>query len=137
MLPRLVIFELEVLLLKRNGVVNLELTSVFENVWEIVLGEIRGKGERDIGEHEADVIGGGVREDGGESGERVYRASSVTRDRAIGEDQDRSNGVSVLLDLGGNFLPVVLVLLDVASLFEPRRIEDTNLEKRLYTFIAF
>lgn len=88
---------------------------------------------RHIGEHEANITGGYFGEDGGQNGGGVMLASIAARDSAVGEDKEGSDGVGEPLNLGRNILLDVLVLPDVASLGEPWRIEDANLEKRLST----
>jgi hypothetical protein len=56
----------------------------------------------------------------------VVLASIATRDGAVDEDKDGSDGVGELLNLGRDILPVVLILLDAFSLCEPWRIDDAN-----------
>lgn len=62
---------------------------------------------RHIGEHEANVTGRGVGEDGGQNGGGVMLASIAARDSAVGEDEDGSDGVGEPLNLGRNILLVV------------------------------
>ncbi len=106
-----VIFELGIRLLQRDGVIEEELRSVFENIWESILGEAPMLGARDIGEHEGGVAGQGSGEDGGQGGECIVGADSDARDGAISEDENSSDGVDVVFDLSGNtplVEPVVL-----------------------------
>jgi hypothetical protein len=120
-----------VLLLQRGGVVEEELWSVFENIGESIPGEVPMKRACDIGEHEGNVVGQGFGKDGGESGKCIVRADSDAGDGAIGEDQNGSDRVDVLLDLSRNAPLVELVLLETASVGQPRRVENANLRKRL------
>ena len=55
-------------------------------------------------------------------------------DGAIGENENGSDGVDVLLNLSGNAFPVELVLLSVG---EARGIEDANLGEKLYILFMF
>lgn len=59
-------------------------------------------------------------------------STSATRDGSIGEHENCSHGVKVLLDLSSNTLSVELVLLNVAGVDESRCIEEANLEKWLF-----
>ncbi len=56
---------------------------------------------------------------------------SYARDGPIDKDENGSNGIDVLLDLSRNILLVKGVLLRTASVDETRRVEDSNLGKRL------
>jgi len=59
------------------------------------------------------------------------------RDSAIGEDENRSDGVDMLLDLSCNTLLVELILLKTASVGQAWCVEDANLGKRLGLLTAF
>ena len=122
-----IILELEILPLECNGVVEDELGCAFEHLWDSVLGEVPMEGARNIRKHEGDVISQCFGEDCGESGECVVRADSDTLDRAIGKDENSVDGVDVLLNLSGNIPLMERVLLETASVGQPRRIKDTNL----------
>ena len=115
-----IVLELKVLPLERDGVVEEELRSIFEGIREGILGEVPGKGARDIREHEGNTVSQVLGKDGGQSSECIVGASGDARDGAIGEDNDRCDGVDVLLDLSGNTLLVELVLLDSAGVGQPR-----------------
>jgi hypothetical protein len=128
---------MQVLLLKRDGVVEEELWSAFERAWDSVLGEVPREGSLDIGEHKSNVVNQRFWEDGAQSGECVVCANSDTWDCAICEDENSSNGVEVLLNLSSNALLVVFILLNTASVGQPRRVEDSNLGKRLSIFNTF
>ena len=117
--------------MERDGVVEKELRSTFESIWNSISGEVPMEGARDIGEHERNVVGQGVGEDGRQSGECIVGADSDPRDGAIGEDKDRSDRVDVVLDLSRNTPLVELVLLNTASVGQPRRVEDADLGQRL------
>ena len=110
-----VILELEVLPLERHGVVDPELRSALEHLRECVLAEVPGQGARDVGEHEGSIVGQGVGKDVGQSGERVVETASAARDGAIGDDENSSDRVDVLLDLIHDTAVVELVLLSIAS----------------------
>ena len=85
---------------------------------------------RDVGEHEGDVVGQAIGEHSSQSGESVAQVTSVTQDSTISEDENCSDGFSVLLDLSRNTL-VEFVVLSIALLGEPRCVEDAKLERML------
>ena len=89
------------------------------------------EGARDMGQHDASVVGEYVGENGGESGECIGGADSDAGYSAIGEDENGGDGVDVLLNLSCNILLVELVLLSTASVSRPGRVEDANLGRRL------
>ena len=60
-----VIFELEVLLLERDGVVEEEIWSVLENIGDGIPCEVPMKRACDIREHKGDVVGQVLWENGG------------------------------------------------------------------------
>ena len=62
------------------------------------------------------------------------QASGATRDGAIGENENGSEGVGVLRNLSRDVLLEELVLLSVG---EARTIEDANLGRRLYIITTF
>jgi hypothetical protein len=115
--------------MKRDGIVEEGLWSAFENIWEGILGEVRVERARNIGVYKGSIIGRGFRGDGGQSGECIVGADCDTRYRAIDEDENGSDGVNVLPDLGLNTLLVELVLLRISSVGEPRSVKDANLGK--------
>jgi len=116
------VLELEVLLLERDGVVEEELRCIFENRWDSVLGEIQREAARAIREQEGNVVGQAFGEESGQSGECVVRAGGDTLRGAIGEDEDGTDGIDVLLNLSCDALLVVLVLLNTASIRESGRV---------------
>ena len=133
----MIVFELEVFLVERNGVAEEEVRSIFENFWDCIPGEIPVEGAHDIGEQEGNLAGQWFGKYGGESGECVGGANIHTWDGAISENQNRSDGVGVPLDLSGNTLLVQLVLLDTVSISQTRGVDNTDLEKRLGILITF
>jgi len=60
-----IILKLEVPPLECYGVVEEKLRSAFQRLRDGVLGEVPREGARDIGKHEGNVFGHGIREDGG------------------------------------------------------------------------
>ena len=60
LLPLRIIFELEVIFLERDGVVDPEFTNVFETTRESIVAKIPRKGARNIREHEGDLVGKGI-----------------------------------------------------------------------------
>jgi len=70
---------------------------------------------QDVGEHEGNVVGQSVGEDGGQSGECILGANSDARNSAIGKDKNCSDGLDMLLDFSCNTPLVELVLLNTAS----------------------
>ena len=136
--PRIwIIFEFEVLLLQRDGVVEEELRSVFENLGDCILREVPMKRARDIGEHEGNVVGQCFGEHSGQSGQRIISADSNARDSAIGKDENGSDGVDVLLDFIRDTFLVDFILLNTSGVGQPRCIKNANLGKRLYTVTMF
>ena len=82
----LIVFELEILLLERDGVTEEEMRSIFENFWDCIPREIPVERAQNIGEHEGNLAGQWFGKDGGECGECIGGANIHTWDRAIGED---------------------------------------------------
>ena len=105
--------------------------SGLENVWDSIPREILVERARDIREHEGKVVGQGRWEGGRQSGERIVGGDSEAGDGTICEDENSSDGVDVLLDLSCNALPLEFVLPIIASVSQPRRIEDADLRKML------
>ena len=132
-----VVLELEVLLLECNGVVEEKLGRFLERPWEGVLGKVPSEGTRDIGENEGNIVSEGFGEDGGQSRECIVSADSDTLHGAIGEDENGSDRVDVLLDLSRNTILVALVLLNTSSIGQSWRIEDANLDKRSHILTEF
>jgi hypothetical protein len=89
----------EVLLLERDGVVEVELRSPFEHLWDSILGEVPREGTQNVGKYEGNIVGQGFGEDGGQSGECIVGADSDAGDSAIGEDENGIDGVDVPLYL--------------------------------------
>ena len=78
----------------------------------------------------------GVGEDSGQSGECIVGTDSETRDHAISEDENGSDGLNVFTNLSSNIFLVELVLLDTASVGQPRGIEDAHLGEKLRILIT-
>lgn len=95
------------------------------------------EGAEDISEHETNIAGQGLREDGGQSGECVVGADSDAGNGAIGEDKYCGEGIDMLFNLSRNTLLVKLVLLHTASVGQPRRVKDADLRRGLYTLVMF
>ena len=125
--------ELEVLPLEANGVIEEELRSIVENVWESISGEVPMEGAQDIGEHEGDVPSQGLGEDGGQSRKCIISTDGDARHSTIGEDENCSDRVNVVLDLCRSSLLVEIIVLYIASIDQSWGIEDANLRKRLLT----
>ena len=120
-----------VLLLERDGVVGKELWSVFKHLRDSVLWDIDVYRTQHIGEHKGDVIGWGLREDGGQNGKCMVGAGGDAWDGTIGEYEDSSDGIDVLLDLGCNSFLLELGLLKIMGVGQSRGVEETNIGKRL------
>jgi hypothetical protein len=124
--------------LERDRVVDLELGSVLERIWDDVLAGVPGKGVGNISEHEGNVVGqcttGG---DVGQDRERVLHFDGVTRDGAIGQDENGGSRVDTSSDLTCDSLLVELVLLNIVGVDEPRGVDDANLGKRLCLLTRF
>ena len=129
--------QLEVLPLERNGVVQEELGSIFEDIWESIPGEVLVEGVRDIGEHKGKVVSQVRGEDGGESGECMVGTDSDAGDGAIGEDENRSDAVNVVPDLSCNTFLTKLVSPNITSISQPRCVEDADLRKGLRVLTTF
>jgi len=104
-----------------------------ESSWDRVLAKVQRKGGRDIGKHEGDVVGEWFGEDVGQSRQHVINADGTARDGAIDEDENDSDGVGVLPYQIRDTLLVELVMLNTASIGQPRCIEDANLGEVLHT----
>jgi len=109
-----------VLLLECDGVVDMESRSILEKGRDHILTNVRANGLHNIGEQEGGVFGWNLGEDGGQSGECVVYADGTARDGAIGEDENSSGGVDMILDLSYNALLVDLVMLNIVSVNQPR-----------------
>ena len=95
------------------------------------------EGAQDISKHEGNVAGQGLGEGGRQSGECIVGADGDAWNGPVGEDKNCGDGLNMLLDLSRNTLLVKLVLLDTASVRQPRRVEDADLQKRLCTLVMF
>jgi len=74
------------------------------------------QGAQDISEHEGNVVDQSIGEDGGQSREGIVGTDSDTGDGAIGEDENGSDRVNVLIDLLRNTPLVEFILLNTASI---------------------
>ena len=90
------------LFLEREGVVDLEPDGTSETSRDTILTKVVAKGAPNIGKHEASVFGQGLGKDGGQGGQCVVYAGGATRNGAIGEDENGSDGVDMVLDLSFN-----------------------------------
>jgi len=104
--------------------------SVSEHIWGNPPREVRQGGARDIGEHEGDVAGQTFGEDGGQGGKRIVCADSDAWGGAIGEDENGSNRVNVLLHVTHSPIHAVLLLLNAANVGQPRRVKDPDLRTK-------
>lgn len=120
--------------LECDGVVGKKPGSASEFVGDRFHGEVQIEGVQDIGEDERNVGGQGLRDHGGQRGECIV---STDHDAAIGEGENNSDGVDVLLVLCHNAPFLEFILLDAASVGQSRGVEDTNLGKRLHTPYTF
>ena len=120
--------------MKRDGVVEAELRRVFEHVRDSVPAEIPMKRTRYVGEYEGNILCQ-CGEHGGQSRQHVIGADSNARESAIGEDENSSDGVNVLLELFRDTFFVNLILLDAASIGQPRCIEYADLDNSVSAFI--
>jgi len=102
-------------------------------VWPFLFSshKIKVYGARYIGEQESDVVWKGLGEDGGQGGECMVGAGSDVRDGAIGDDENCSDRINVLLELRRNPLLAEVVVLKVASGGQSRRVENADLGERL------
>ena len=105
--------------------------SIFETIWDSIASKVPMQGTRNIGEHEGGVARQRFREYCGQSGECIVSANGDARDGAIGEDENGSDGVDMLLDQGRNALLMELILLKAAGVRQPRSVKDANLGKML------
>ena len=90
---------------------------------------------RHVGENEGNIICQCFGEHGGQSRQHAIGADSNARDSAIGEDENGTDGVDMLLELIRDTFLVNLILLDTASIDQPRCIEDADLDNRVSTLI--
>ena len=122
--------------MKRDGVVEAELRRVFEHLRDSVPAEVPMKWTRYVGEHEGNIVCQCFGEHGGQSRQHVIGADSNARDSAIGEDENGSDGVDVLLELIRNTFLVNLILLETASIGQSRCIEDADLDNWVSVLIV-
>ena len=87
------------------------------------------EGAQDIGEHKGYVLGQGFWEHGGSSGECVVSTDCDARYGTIGKDENGSDGVEVILDLGRN--PLVEFILLYSPFFGC--FDDPLLERLYFT----
>ena len=117
--------------MERDGVVEEELRSAFENTRDSIVGEVRIQTARDIGEQEGHVICFGG--DGGQSREGIGHTYSDTWDGVIVRGKYGSDRSNVLLDMSRNALLVELALVSIASV-ETMSVDDANFENTLHLF---
>ena len=103
------IFEFEVFLLERNGAINAEPDGTLETSRDSIFTNVVPKGPPHIGEHEANVFGQGLGEDGRQDGQCVVYVDMAARNSAIGEDENSSDRVSKVLDLSSPLVELVLL----------------------------
>ena len=130
-----VILKFEVPPLERNGVVEKELRSVFEGILDGVRRKVLVERVRDVREKEGNVFGRGLGEDGGQSGKCRVGTNSDPWGGAVGQDENGSDIVGVLLHLSNQAFLGELVLQNTASIGEPRC--DRDLSKRLPLLTTF
>ena len=106
--------------------------SVLEGFWDSVHGEVPREGARNVGEYEGNVLGQRFWEDSGQSGQCIVGTDSNPRNSAISKNEDGIDGVDVLLNLSSDILLMDLILLNTASVGQPRCVKDANLERRLH-----
>jgi len=133
----LVIFELKVLLLECDRVVEDELGTGFEDIRGGISSEVLIEDRGDIAKDGANIFDWDLEGDGGEEGECGVGTNSDARDGTIGENDNGSNRFGVLLQLCGNILHVQYVLSTISSVGEPRCVQDANLGKGLCILSTF
>ena len=124
---------LDRILLEHEGIVNLEPRSILETNQDSILTNVAANGAANIGEHESNVLGHVLGEDGGQGGQCIVYADRAARNGAIGEDENGSDGVDMVLDLRFKTLLVEFILLDSASVDQRRGVEDANLGRKMLT----
>ena len=85
------------------------------------------EGAQDISEHETNVAGQVVGDDGGESGKCIVGADGPAGNGAIDEDKNFGDVIGMLLDLSRDTLLVELVLLNTTGVGQSRCVEDADL----------
>jgi hypothetical protein len=119
----------------RDGIVEEEYWRAFERPWDLLLEEVLGGGTLNSSEHEGNVIEQSFGEDGRQNGARVVHIEREILGEVVDEDEDSTNRVDVLLNKSYNTLCAGLVSLNIVGAGQPRRVEDTNLTKRLFLLI--
>ena len=112
------IFELKVPSLERDGIVEEELRSISEILWESIRREVLEERIRGVGKQEGNIFGSGW-EESRESGEGIVDTGSDAGNGAIGEDKNGSGGIDVALDLSCKTLPMECISLKVAGVGKP------------------
>ena len=120
---------LKVLLLECDQVIEEESRSVFESLWDSVVGEVERDSVWNIREQEGNVTGQAFGEESGQGREYIVHANRDTRDGTVGEDENGTDDIEVILYFNGNALFVEGVLMKTPSISQSRRIEDANLGK--------
>jgi len=120
-----------------DGVIEDELGSSFEDIWDGISREVLIEDRGGIAKDGANVFDWDPEGDGREKGECGVGTNSDARDGTIGENDNGSNRVGVLLHLCGDILHVEPILWTISSVGEPRCVEDANLGKRLYILSTF
>ena len=94
----------------------MEPDGILETSRDSIFTKVAVKGTQNIGKHEANVFGQGLGKDGGQGGQCIVYADGAARNGAIGEDENGSDGIDMVLDLSFNTsLLAELVLLNSAS----------------------
>ena len=124
---------------ERNGVVEEKHRTVFERLRGHVLREVPKEGTTNMSKNEGNVINQRFGEKSRQGGERAAHLDGCARGAAVDEDKYGANRADVLLNACYNVLCVGIIFLNtaIAGQWQPRRVEDTNLRKRLCLFTAF
>lgn len=121
----------DILLLERKGVVDLESRCILETSRDSIVTKVAAKGAPNVGEHEGNVLGEVFGEDGGQGGHCIVYSVGASRDSTIGEDENSSDGVDIVLDLSVKTVLVELVLLSSAGVDQAWGVEDANLGRKM------
>ena len=96
--------ELQIPPLERDGVVEEEMRSISETLWEGIHREVLEERIGGVGKQEGNIFGSGSREESGESGEGILGTDSNARNGPIEKNKNGIDGFNVILDLPLNTL---------------------------------
>ena len=111
-----------------DWIVEEEYRRAFESLWDDFTEENPSRITVGRGGYKGDIINQGFGKDCRQVGECVLPGGRVV---LVGEDENGAERFDVPLNISYDTLLMGLVILDMAGGTQPRRVEDTNLVRRL------